>query len=282
MSLAPKSSAAAQNTRAMRPVTNTRTEDSDRTDIDTEYPIDLSVQASEPSPTASLAGDAQAALDEHPVPNPSSPDAQAALDEHPVPNSSSPEPAAGSRRRSNVQLLAVGIMVLVALVLASVAMIVLSVRGKPQPVAIAPMPDIQQRIATETPAPVQPASLAESRRERPAVEPDRKETPIRLRAIRVEVGTLEQAEIERLLRSRERDLAACFKSTQKMEQAARRLRLRFMSSEGRLTIWASPKDATSDRFSACVEALKPPLGLPISQTRAVTYFSAEIGPGDER
>jgi hypothetical protein len=107
----------------------------------------------------------------------------------------------------------------------------------------------------------------------------RREAPIRVRNIQVEHGPVDAAEITSIIQARANDIVRCFSRTQNSETKPRTLRLHFMSSEGSTAVRALPNDPASQRFSACVATLDPRIPLPVSPTRAVYLFSADVGSG---
>lgn len=108
------------------------------------------------------------------------------------------------------------------------------------------------------------------------------ERPVRLRAINAESGLIDSAALSKILRAREREIVSCFSKTQTGAHASRSLRLRIISSSGHQTIRAHPADRVSEQFASCVSRLNPPLGVPLSATPSINFFSAEIGPGTPR
>jgi serine/threonine protein kinase len=142
-------------------------------------------------------------------------------------------------------------------------------------------PRVESREQTVDLHPVPSASVAELAAA-PGVEkkqPARPEAPIRVRNIQVEHGSVDAAEVASILQARAKDIARCFVRTQRSETSSRTLRLHFMSSEGSTSIRALPNDAASQRFSECVATLDPQIPLPVSPTRAVYLFSADVGSG---
>jgi hypothetical protein len=108
------------------------------------------------------------------------------------------------------------------------------------------------------------------------------ERRIHVRNVQVERGSIDSAEVSSALKARAKDVTACFERTQKNEHRSRTLRLSFMSSEGSTTIRAFPRDAAAQAFEKCVGTLDPKLALPVSRTRALYIFAADIGPGAEK